>query len=256
MLSHFGAPVPGQRSAQLLGQSRDGSGDRVTDGLGAVPGESRTVLASGSTVVVHTGQVQEQAKSGGPFDQSADGGAAEAKDEVALPVPRDGSVVCFGGALANEDRVGDEAFAATGAGPGDAERPSGAQACGEFTAQSPAALDIQRLVDRLVGDAHRRIIGEIDAEPVSDLLGAPRCRPAPILTTSMATADPPHIRASHARPVNSRDGARETVLHIAPQCGVGIELGRLWAPRTPIGMPLGRCGSILQSTATGRGVSS
>ena len=91
---------------------------------------------------------------------------------------------------------------------------------------------------------------------MSDLLGAPRCRPAPILAAPMATTDPPHIRASRTRPVNSPDGAREMVLHVAPQCGVGSELGRLWAPRTPIGIPLGRCGSVLQGAAAGRGVPS
>ena len=44
VLGHLGALVPGQRSAELLGQRGDRGRDRVTDGLGAVPGERRSVL--------------------------------------------------------------------------------------------------------------------------------------------------------------------------------------------------------------------
>ena len=39
--------------------------------------------------------------------------------------------------------------------------------------QRSPALDKQRLIDRLMRDAHRLIIGEVQAQPVGDLLRTP-----------------------------------------------------------------------------------
>ncbi|KOG36588.1 hypothetical protein ADK34_01255 [Streptomyces viridochromogenes] len=47
MLGQLLAAVPGQRSAQLLGQRGDRGGDRVPDGLGAQAGQRRPVLRPG-----------------------------------------------------------------------------------------------------------------------------------------------------------------------------------------------------------------
>ena len=44
VLGHLLAAVPGQCLAQRAGQGGDGRGDRVPDGLGAVPGQRRAVL--------------------------------------------------------------------------------------------------------------------------------------------------------------------------------------------------------------------
>jgi hypothetical protein len=92
VLRQLGALVPGQGYPQLFGQGGDGGGDRVSDRLGAVPGERRTVVGPGAAVVWHARQVQQHGEAGGPFDQSAVGGALKANNEVALPVPRDGPV--------------------------------------------------------------------------------------------------------------------------------------------------------------------
>src|SRR5437868_2766115 len=59
MLSHLRALVPGQRSAQLVRQGRDGGSDCVADTLGTVPGQGRSVLDSRLAVIFHAGQVQE-----------------------------------------------------------------------------------------------------------------------------------------------------------------------------------------------------
>ena len=48
VLRHLGALVPGQRPAQLLGQGHDRCGDRVPDSLGAVSGQRRAIVASGT----------------------------------------------------------------------------------------------------------------------------------------------------------------------------------------------------------------
>jgi hypothetical protein len=48
------------------------------------------------------------------------------------------------------------------AGPRHAQRPTGPQARGHLPTQRAAALDVERLVERLVRDADRLIIGEVD----------------------------------------------------------------------------------------------
>ena len=54
---------------------------------------------------------------------------------------------------------------------GLADRPPGPQPFVQVTAQLAAALDVQGLVDRLVGHPHLRIVGEVDPQPCRDLLG-------------------------------------------------------------------------------------
>lgn len=51
--------------------------------------------------------------------------------------------------------------------------PSGPQGLGEFTAEFSAALDVERLVDRLVRHAHLQVVGKVPAELGGYLLGAP-----------------------------------------------------------------------------------
>jgi hypothetical protein len=152
MLGHLRALIPGQRLAELLGQRRDRRGDGVPDGLGAMAGQRRAVVDPDPVAVsFHARQVQQHREPGGALDQGADRGAAQSEDEVALPVPRHGAVVGLGGTLADQDLWGGEVLASpTGAGLWHSQRAAGAQAGGQLAAQRPAALDIQRLVDRLV----------------------------------------------------------------------------------------------------------
>ena len=197
VLGHLGALVPGQRSAQLVGQRGDRGGDGVADGFGAVPGERRPVLDSRAVAVaVHAWQVQQHREPGGALDERADRRAVETDDEVALPVAGHRSIVGLGGSLADHHLRADELLAPPrGARPGDAQRPPGAQTGDQLAAQRSPALHVQRLIDGLVRDAHRLIIGEVDPQPVRDLLRAPRLRPPPILTATMTSTDPAHLRA-------------------------------------------------------------
>jgi len=134
------------------------------------------------------------------------------------------------------------------------QRPSRAQPGRELAAQRATALHVERLVDRLVRDPHRGIIREVEREPVGDLLGAPRLRPAPILAATVAAADPAHLGSGDARAVRGRDDPGEPLLHIPPQRLVRGQLGRLRSPRAPVSVPLrGRC-PVLEPTAAGRGV--
>jgi len=105
-----------------------------------------------------------------------------------------------------------------------------------------------------MGDPHGIIIGEVGPEPVRDLLGAPRSRPAPVLAAAVTPANPMDVRAFNAGPIGLPHHTRQTVLHIAPQRLIHGELGGLQAPGAPIGVPLGRRRLVLQAPAAGRGV--
>jgi hypothetical protein len=168
-----------------------------------------------------------------------------------------GSVVGFGWPLTDEDLIADEALTpCASARPRDAERTTGAEASGEFTPQRSSTLDEQRLVDRLMRDPHGRIIGEIELEPVGNLLGAPGRRPASVLASSVTPTDPPHIGTCQERPVEFADRARQGILHVLAECLVDGKLRQFRSPRTPICMPLGRQGTIVEIATARRGIPS
>ena len=97
-------------------------------------------------------------------------------------MPGNGTVLDFGGPFADQ-RLGRDVR------PGLAPRPlpwgaqctAGAQTPDQLALERAAALDVERLVDRLVADAHGLIIGEVDLEPVRDLLwdSTPTTTPGP-----------------------------------------------------------------------------
>src|SRR5947209_11261610 len=68
----------------------------------------------------------------------------------------------------------DEALAtSTSAGSRYPQSSAGAETGGQLPTQRAAALHIEGLVDGLVRDAHRSIMGEVDPEPVGDLFRTP-----------------------------------------------------------------------------------
>src|SRR5690348_8417568 len=69
---------------------------------------------------------------------------------VAFPVPGHRPVLGLGRPLADHDLRADKALPVPWSGPSGPQRPPGAQARGELAAKSAAALDVQRLVDRLM----------------------------------------------------------------------------------------------------------
>jgi len=133
--------------------------------------------------------VKQHCEPGAALDERSDRSPVCAEDEVALPVARYGSVLGLCGTLADHDLLGDEALAfPADAGSGYPERPATAQTSGELAPQHAAALHVERLVDRLVRDSHRLIMREIQAQPVGDLLRAPRrCPPAILAMRLVAT---------------------------------------------------------------------
>ena len=101
-------------------------------------------------------------------------GVAGPHHQVAFPVAGHGPVVDLGWAVADQDHVLDplprRRWSACRRGLRSA-RPVRRQA-GQLAAEPAAALDVQRLVDRLVRHPHLRIVGKVLPQPSRDLLGA------------------------------------------------------------------------------------
>src|SRR5204862_5694939 len=121
------------------------------------------------------------------------------------------------------------------------QRAPGPQTGDELALESAPALHVERLVDRLMRDRHRVIIGEVDPEPVRNLLRTPRLRPAPVLTATMPTTDEAHLRPRHRLAVRPGDRPGEAILHVLAQPVVCGELGDLRAARPSLCVPLRRC---------------
>ena len=86
------------------------------------------------------------------------------------------------------------------------------EASGELPLREHLGLNEQGLVDRLMRNPHRLIIGEVDPKAVGDLFGAPRRSPPPVLTAAVPAPDPPRIRTVHGSPVGRGDLARQPIL--------------------------------------------
>src|SRR3954469_1617422 len=86
----------------------------------------------------------------------------------------------------------------------DAQRATGPQAGDQLALERAAALHVERLIDRLVRDPHPRIIGELELEPLRDLLRAPRGHPPAILAVRLvATLPRRRGRPAHRRPARA-----------------------------------------------------
>jgi hypothetical protein len=96
-------------------------------------------------------------------DQRADRRALHADGQVAFPVPRHRPVLGFGRAGAEQHVLGDmRPRFLQGPSPRDPQRAPGSQAGDQLAGERAAALDVEGLVDRLVADPHRLIVGELD----------------------------------------------------------------------------------------------
>jgi hypothetical protein len=162
------------------------------------------------------------------LDNGADCRPARPDDQVPFPVAGDGSVLGLGGALAQDDIGGDVSLRLVPRpGPRFSQRPARAQTRDQFTLERASPLDEQGLVDRLVADAHGLIIGEVDLQPMRDLLRTPRRRPTPVLTMGLVQPLPRRcLGARDDRAVKATDIAGKPVPHVLAQPFVTCQLRR------------------------------
>ena len=216
MLGHLDPLVPGQGPPKLFGKSPDRLSDRIANGAGPGTRDRRAAVHSWAVVTFDRREMQQHREPTGALDQSPDRRAVHTKDQIALPVARHSTVINLSRPLADQQLISHKAAVAPRCPvPGSPQRPTCPQASGQFAAQRSPALDIQRLIDRLVGHAHRLIIGEVQAQPLRDLLRAPALSPTAILPRSLTPPPPCDIRTRDA-PIRPLHRARKPGLHIRP----------------------------------------
>ena len=135
--------------------------------------------------------------------------------------------------------------------PWHPQRPPGPQARDQFASQSTPSLHVERMVDGLVRDLHRLILGEVDLESGGHLLRTPGSRPASVLAATVTATVPVHIGTRHPRPVGGRNHAFESVLHVPAQLVLCSQLRHLRSFRLPVGVPLRGRSAILKSATAG-----
>ena len=195
--------------------------------------------------------MEQHREARGALDQRADRRTAETEDQVALPMARHGAVCGLRRARADHDLGRYEGFApAAQARSRQAQRSSGAQACGEFALQRATALHVERLVDGLVADAHGLVLGEVEPESAGDLLRAPSLRPPSVLPAPGPPALPGHARPADLLAAWRGNPAGEPILHIVAQPRVHCQLRRLRTTGGPIRMPLRGRGPVLEAPAS------
>ena len=95
-----------------------------------------------------------------------------ADDQIPFPVTGHGPVFGLSRTVGDHDHARNLSSSLDPAAR-SALSPTGSQATGSSRRSSPAALDEQRLIDRLVAHPHHRIVWELQPQPAGDLLGRP-----------------------------------------------------------------------------------
>src|SRR5437667_9289604 len=175
VVSHLFALVPGQRPARLGRKLGNLSRQRGTEVLGGVA----------------VRQVEKDDIAARALHQPPDCRTTSLPDDqIAFPVPRNSAIVDLRRAIADQDHVLEPA--GTGllrAHVGPSLRPSRPEAGRELLAQRAARLDEQRLIDRLVRNAHGQVVRIVTDQPRGDLLRRPVGAQPPLDFTAQPRVD-------------------------------------------------------------------
>ena len=126
----------------------------------------------------------------------------------------------------------------TRARPRHSQRSASPQALRQLALQRASALNVERLVDRLMADAHRRVIRIVEPQSLGDLLWAPCQAPSSAPASPVPSTFPKHCRAGNRNTAGSNNGARKPILHIGSQRRVRREFCRFRTTRRPLRVPL------------------
>ena len=138
--------------------------------------------------------------------------------------------------------------------PRFAQRATGAQAGHQLTLERAASLDVERLVDRLVADAHVDIVGEVEDQPPGDLLWTPGRGPAPIGAVRLVQPLPGRWRASRDGPIRTLQLPAQPGLDVVLKPWIARQFRRLGTPRRGLRLPLRDTRPVVGLAAAGRGV--
>lgn len=210
------AAVPGQRTAQLLRQMGDRLRQSVFHGQRPIPRQCRAVLRwSNLPVPGLAGQVDQYRVAGGALDQRGHGRTLQPDDQVTFPVPGDLAVLDLRGTLLKH-RL--RSHVRPGLLAGSRSRrpfgPASAQVPGLLALKPATALNVERLVDRLMGDPHRLILREVQGQAPSDLLRAPAGDPLPVPAVRFVLSTPDRPGGADDLTFGGDDFTAELVLDV------------------------------------------
>ena len=120
-----------------------------------------------------------------------------------------------------------------------------------FAGQRCPALDVERLVDRLVRDPHRRVVREVAPQPGRDLLRAPRLCPPPVGASSPVAAGERHRWPGHRDAVLGDHSAGQAFLHVSAQSGIADHFRLFRAGGAAVAVPLRYGRPVGQYSAAG-----
>jgi len=253
MTRHLGSLVPCGRPAELARQGDDAPRDGVADRQGAVAGERRAVPCPRTPIVAGPGrEVRQHGEPRRAFSKRAAGRAVQPQDRVALPVTRHRPTGRLRGPPADHDLGGGQGTSPVRPGPRlrQAKGPPRPKAGRPRAARSTPALDQGRLTDRLVRDAHGRVVRGLAPQSVRDPLRAPPPRPSGAAGGGHGgVRSTPPAGPLQDRPLRPRDPAGRTVLDAAPQVVAPRQPQRLRPPGRAVRMPLRRGRPVLLTTA-------
>jgi len=116
--------------------------------------------------------------------------------------------------------------------------------------QGTAALDLKRLIDGFMADAHRLVVRKVDPQAAGDLLRTPRSGPSSILLLAVPPSLPRHDRPARRNAARS-DDAGQLLFDMAAQSGILRKLRCLWTTCRSFSVPLSGRRVILQTAAPG-----
>src|SRR4029453_16993526 len=93
------------------------------------------------------------------------------------------------------------------------------------------------------------ILGEVELQPVRDLLRAPRRCPPSVRSTTVTSPDEADLRAGNPLPVGPGDRASEPVLDVLTKPLFRCQLRRLGAAGLQLGLPLRDRSPIVEPAA-------
>ena len=195
-------------------------GERFAHRDRAVAGQCRPVLRSrDGAVAVLSREVDEHREPGGAVDDGADRGAFQPDDEVAFPVARDGAVVGFGWTFADH-HLGCHVrprLAPSPALSGTRNARPVRRQCDQFTLQRSSALDVERLVDRLMARSawshHRGNRPGVDSRSARGSTS----RPASIASVRLVPPDPGRSLGTDRDAVGVAHRSRQPILDVRVQ---------------------------------------
>ena len=145
----------------------------------------------------HAGQMQQHRQPSRALHQRADRRAAQAENNMALPVTRHRPVTYFGESFTDQHFGTDMGLASTTASrPRNPQRSTSPQAGSLLATQRATALNVERLVDGFVADRHCFIARKVEKQTARNLLRTPSHRPSSGLPTAMPAAFPEYNRPS------------------------------------------------------------